>query len=171
MSVLSNSSAAKKWDIEQMIAMQPDLIICSTAMGGYEAISGPDESAGIPVIAVEYDDFSDYLKWFRVFCALNGREDLWESVAMKAYTEVIEVLDKIPDEGAPSVFCMYAGTVCLRAPTPEKRVGGMSADLCGVIFWLPARGRSGVRILLRRSMLRIRMLYWLRGMTERIFPS
>lgn len=132
MSVLSNSSAAKKWDIEQMIAMQPDLIICSTAMGGYETISGPAESAGIPVIAVEYDDFSDYLKWFRVFCALNGREDLWESVAMKAYTEVIEVLDKIPDEGAPSVFCMYAGTETLQADTQETMVGGMIADLGGV---------------------------------------
>ncbi len=132
MTVIANSSAPKNWDIEQVLAMRPDLIICSTAMRGYETISGPAQAAGIPVIAVEYDDFSDYLKWFRVFCALNGREDLWESVGMQTYEEVVEVFEAIPDEGAPTVFCMYVGTETLQADTEETMVGGMVADLGGI---------------------------------------
>ena len=146
MTVISDSSVAKKWDIEQIIAMQPDLIICSTAKGGYETISGPAEAAGIPVIAVDYDDFSDYLKWFRVFCALNGREDLWESVAMKTYEEVSGVLDEIPDEGALSVFCMYAGTETLQADTQETMVGGMIADLGGVNIVESGKGEDRITI-------------------------
>ena len=69
--VLAESSAGKNWNTETIIAFQPDLIICSTAMSGYKTISAPAEAAGIPVVAMSYNDFSDYLKWFKVFCNPN----------------------------------------------------------------------------------------------------
>ena len=79
--VLAESSAGKNWNTETIIAFQPDLIICSTAMSGYKTISAPAEAAGIPVVAMSYNDFSDYLKWFKVFCTLNGQPELWDTVA------------------------------------------------------------------------------------------
>ena len=82
--VLAESSAGKNWSTENIIAFQPDLIICSTAMSGYKTISAPAEAANIPVVAMDYNDFSDYLKWFKVFCNLNGQPELWDSVAMPA---------------------------------------------------------------------------------------
>ena len=39
--VLAESSAGKNWNTETIIAFQPDLIICSTAMSGYKTISAP----------------------------------------------------------------------------------------------------------------------------------
>ena len=71
--VVATSSSGKKWDVESIVALQPDLIICSTAMSGYSTIQAPAEAAGIPVIAMSYNDFSDYLKWFKVFCNLSYR--------------------------------------------------------------------------------------------------
>ena len=43
--VLAESSAGKNWSSENIIAFQPDLIICSTAMSGYKTISAPAERA------------------------------------------------------------------------------------------------------------------------------
>ena len=125
MKVVATSSSGKKWDTETIVALQPELIICSTAMSGYSTIESPAKAAGIPVIAVSYDDFSDYLKWFKVFCNLSGHAELWESVALKALDDVVEVLSEIPDGNAPRVFSMFANASSLEANTSATVVGGM----------------------------------------------
>ncbi len=129
--VVATSSSGKKWDVETILAMKPDLIICSTAMSGYSTIKAPAEAAGVPVIAVSYDDFSDYLKWFKVFCNLTGKPELWESVAMKALDEVVDLLSEIPSEDAPSVFSMFSGSNSLQANTSNTVVGGMITAMNG----------------------------------------
>ena len=123
--VVATSSAGKNWDVETIIEMKPDLIICSTAMSGYSTIQAPAAAAGIPLIAVSYDDFSDYLKWFKVFCNINGQPELWDSIAMKALDEVLDVLLEAPAEDNPTVFSMFSGSNSLQANTSNTVVGGM----------------------------------------------
>lgn len=123
--VTATSSSGKKWDVESIIALQPDLIICSTAMSGYSTIEAPAAAADIPLIAVEYNDFSDYLKWFKVFCNLTGHPELWDSVALKALDQVVAVLESCPTENTPSVFSMFSGADSLQANTSGTVVGGM----------------------------------------------
>lgn len=123
--VVATSSSGKKWDTEKILELQPDLIICSTAMSGYSTIESPAKAANVPVIAVRYNDFSDYLKWFKVFCHLTGHAELWESVAMKALDEVVEVLAEIPAGNGPKVFSMFSGSSSLQANTSSTVVGGM----------------------------------------------
>ncbi len=125
MTVVSTSAVSKKWDIEKIVSLSPDLIICSTAMDGYETIRSAANIADIPVIAAEYNDFSDYLKWFKVFCHLNARADLWESVALTSLDEVTAILSRINTDAAPTVFCMFSGTETLQANTPSTVIGGM----------------------------------------------
>ena len=125
MTVVATSSSGKKWDTEKIMSLNPDLIICSTAMSGYSTIENPAKAADIPVIAVSYNDFSDYLKWFKVFCNLSGNPELWDTVAMKALDDVVEVLCEIPDENAPRVFSMFASASELEANTSSTVVGGM----------------------------------------------
>ena len=125
MTVVATSSSGKKWNTEKILELQPDLLICSTAMSGYSTIVSPAASANVPVIAVDYDDFSDYLKWFKVFCNLTGHTELWESVAMKALDEVVEVLAEIPANNGTKVFSMFSGSKSLQANTSATVVGGM----------------------------------------------
>ncbi len=132
MEILATSSSGSKWSVEKMIAGKPDLIICSTAMSGYKTIAAPAEAAGIPVIAVNYDSFADYLKWYRVFTALLDREDLWESVGLKALEDVTDVLTEIPDGKNPSIFIMFSGSKELQANTSNTVVGGMARSMKAV---------------------------------------
>lgn len=125
MTVVATSSAGKKWDVETIIALQPELIICSTAMSGYKTIESPAAAANIPLLAVEYNDFSDYLKWFKVFCNVSGHADLWDSVAMPALDSVVDVLLTCPTEDTPHVFSMFASGDSLQANTSGTVVGGM----------------------------------------------
>ena len=130
--VLAESSAGKNWSTEDTIAFQPDLIICSTAMSGYKTISAPAEAAGIPVVAMDYNDFSDYLKWFKVFCNLNGHPELWDTVAMPALDKVVDILCRIPEnqENAPKVFAMFSATKDnITANTSGTVLGGMISQM------------------------------------------
>lgn len=130
--VLAETSAGKNWSVESIVAFRPDLIVCSTAMSGYKTIVGPAAAAGIPVIAVDYNDFADYLKWFKVFCHLNDRADLWESVAMNALSEVTEIICRTPEKG-PKVFSMFAAVGdSLSANTSATVIGAMVEQLGGV---------------------------------------
>ncbi|MCM1131521.1 MAG: ABC transporter substrate-binding protein [Roseburia sp.] len=129
--VLATSSSGSKWSTETILASQPDLIICSTAMSGYKTISAPAEAAGIPCVAVLYNDFSDYLKWFKVFSFLNDKKDLWEEVAVKALNDVVEVILETKDLEGPSVFSMFSGTTKFQANTKNTVVGAMIEELGG----------------------------------------
>lgn len=122
---VATSSSGKKWDTETIVALQPDLIICSTAMSGYKTIEAPAEAAGIPVIAMSYNDFSDYLMWFKVFANLTGHTELWEEVALKSLDEVVDVLLACPTENTPRVFSMFSSADNLQANTSGTVVGGM----------------------------------------------
>lgn len=123
--VVAESSSGKKWDTEMIISLQPDLIICSTAMSGYSTIEAPARAAGIPLVAVNYDDFSDYLKWFKVFCNLNNQPELWDRVAMAALDDVVDVLVECPQGEGPTVFSMFSGAESLQANTSNTVVGAM----------------------------------------------
>ena len=94
-------------------------------MSGYKTIEAPAAAAGIPVIAMSYNDFSDYLKWFKVFSNLTGHPELWDEVALKALNEVVDVLLACPTENTPNVFCMFSSADTLQANTSGTVVGGM----------------------------------------------
>lgn len=107
MTVIATSNAASKWSVEEIINFNPDLIFCGLSMKGYGTIGKAAEATNIPVIAVDYNDFSDYLKWFKVFCNINDRADLWETVAMKNLDEVINVILQVPADKAPQIASLF----------------------------------------------------------------
>ncbi len=125
MTVAANSAASKKWDVEKIISLRPSLILCSTAMDGYAVIEAPAAAAGIPVIAVDYENFQDYLKWFKVFCHLNGSPELWDSVAVPVLDEVAEQITALPSDNPPRVFSVFADYNSLQANTSRTVVGEM----------------------------------------------
>ena len=131
--VVSDSNAGSKRDVEAIIAHNPDLIVCSMGMTGYETIGATAEAAGIPVIAIQYDHVQDYLKWFKVFCNLTGHPELWEDVANATAEKIIEVVSKVPaDVEAPRIAVLGVVSGKLRAYGTEAAAGTIVKELGGV---------------------------------------
>ena len=138
---VAESPAAGRWDVERILATRPDLILCTNAMSGYATVDAPARAAGIPVVVMEYHDFSDYLKWFKVCCHLTGHPELWETVAQAALDEVVNTLLACRGESAPTVLCLFTGVDTLRANTENTVPGGMLAAL-GAVNAVPAVGET-----------------------------
>lgn len=131
--VVTESSSGTNWDIEMILANEPDLIVCSTGMKGYSTISGPAQAAGIPVIGINYDAVQDYLKWFKVFCNLNGKPELWDQVAENTAQDIIKIVSSVPDvEKAPTAIVLVLSSDVLKAYTYDSQPGVMMAELGGV---------------------------------------
>lgn len=130
--VVADSNAGSKWDVEAIIAHNPDLIVCSMGMTGYETIGATAEAAGIPVIAIQYDHVQDYLKWFKVFCNLTGHPELWEDVANATAEKIIEVVSQVPtDVEAPKVAALGVVSGSLRAYGTTAAMGTILDELGG----------------------------------------
>ena len=131
--IVTESSSGTNWDVEQIIGGKPDLIICSTGMKGYSTISGPAAAANIPVIGINYDAVQDYLKWFKVFCNLNGQPELWESVAESTANDIIDIVSKVPEvEKAPTAVILVLSSDVLKAYTVDSQPGVILKELGGV---------------------------------------
>ena len=131
--IVSESSSGSEWDIEAIIANNPDLIVCSMGMKGYSSIGATAEAAGIPVIAIQYDHVQDYLKWFKVFCNLSGHPELWDEVANATAEKIIEVVSKVPaDVEAPRVAVLGIVSGKIRAYGTEAAAGTILKELGGI---------------------------------------
>lgn len=129
---IAESSSAKNWDIEMILAEQPDLIVCSTAMSGYSTISGPAEAANIPVIALTYNGVGDYLKWFKVFSSINSTEALWEDKALVTAKDVATTIAKAPKENNPRVLSLLPLSKGASANLDSSNMGAIIKELNGV---------------------------------------
>ncbi|SHJ18899.1 ABC transporter substrate-binding protein [Lutispora thermophila] len=130
---IATSSSGKSWNVEAILAEKPDLIICSTAMSGYSTISKPAEAVNIPVIAITYNGVSDYLKWFKVFCNINEKPELWDSVAAKVANEIANIQLKAKKANKnPKVMALTAGKNGFSALLSNSDTGAIIKDLYGI---------------------------------------
>ena len=131
--VVSDSVSAKKWDVETILADQPDLIIVSMSLSGYSVMGEAALNVGIPVIAIQYDTVQDYLKWFKVFCNLSGHPELWDEVANATAEKVIEIVSKVPsDAKAPRVLTLRINNDVLEAYGNGSQIGSLVKELGGI---------------------------------------
>lgn len=132
--IVTESSSGTGWDVETIIAEKPDLIVVSTGMKGYSTISGPAAAADIPVIGINYDSVQDYLKWFKVFCNLNGQPQLWDEIAETTANKIIKIVSSVPEvEKAPTTVTLVISSDALKAYTYDSQPGVMIDELGGVI--------------------------------------
>ncbi len=131
--VIVDTPTGTNWDVESILAAQPDLIVTSVGLKGYETISGPAQAVGIPVIGIDYDGVQDYLKWFKVFCNLNGHPELWDEAAVVTGQKIIDTVSKVPEDvDAPRAVILTVASGKLVAYTHASQPGVIFADLGGI---------------------------------------
>lgn len=119
-----------KESVEAVTALDPDLVIMREGKQG--AYSESFKTNKIPYIAMEYDSFSDYLKWLRVFTALTGKEDLYKTTGTALLDEIDGIIKKVPAEKSPKVLLMFGTSSSVKAYLSTTAVGEMLKQLKAV---------------------------------------
>ena len=126
-------------NLEEILALQPSLVICSAATSGRGGqasqldLQQPLEAAGVPVAYFEVTVFEDYLRMLATCCGLTGRGDLYHENGVAVADRVRAIIEASRDaaasQDAPTCLLMTTYSGGARVSTSATQTGAMLAAL------------------------------------------
>ena len=115
--------------LEKILSLEPDLVIAASSYTGQREIIPVLQQSGIEVIALDIDLLEDYYRTVRLFTAVTGREDLYESHINKVQKGVDNILAKAPKDKNYKTVILYATAKSVTVRDSNSMVGEMLKDL------------------------------------------
>ena len=120
----------KEPNVESIIALNPDYVIMSADLTSHADIEDNLKSAGIRYGYYRVDTFEDYSFIMSQFCAVTGRDDLFEKNVTAIENQIEEIKKTaFPPENAPKVLLMRAFSTGVRAKGADNTAGIILRDL------------------------------------------
>lgn len=122
--------SVKEPNVEEIIALEPDLVILSSDIANQVDLQDTLETAGLLCAYYRVDTFEDYDFMMEQFCAVTGRDDLYE----KNVTQVADQIEEIKSTAALSstysqVLLIRAFSTGIKAKTDDELAGVILKDL------------------------------------------
>lgn len=128
--VIVTSPSGKNWNVENIIAEKPDLIICAMTSDAYATIENAANTAGIDLIGISFNGVRDYAKWSYIYTSINENKDAFKDVTLKTIEEVSKIIDNVPDsEDKKRVLSLMPTTKSVKGNYTQSDLGTMLNDL------------------------------------------
>ena len=124
--------------VEQIVALEPTLVIMSGASGGRGGSGSQADyadalaDAGVTCAFFKVTTFTDYLRMLRTCCDLTGRDDLYEQAGEDVRTRirgVLEAADVARAGETPTVAVLTTYSGGTRVQNSQTQTGSMLAEL------------------------------------------
>ena len=121
----------KEPNAEEIIALDPDLVILASDIAAQADIRDVLENAGISCAAFQVDTFADYKIMMEQFCGVTGRDDLFEENVTQVEEQIQEVqaTAALSSSTRPSVLLIRAFSTGIKAKTDDELAGVILQDL------------------------------------------
>lgn len=122
--------SVKEPNVEEVIALEPDLVILSSDIANQVDLKDTLENAGLTCAYYRVDTFEDYAFLMEQFCAVTGRDDLYQ----ENVTQVGQQIDQVKEaaaaqESQPNVLLMRAFSTGIKAKTDDELAGVILKEL------------------------------------------
>ena len=120
----------KEPNAEEIIALEPDLVILAQDIAAQTEVKDVLENAGLACALFQVDTFEDYAFMMEQFTAITGREDLYQ----QNVTQVGEQIEQARATAAqgdsqPQVLLIRAFSSGIKAKTDDELAGAILKDL------------------------------------------
>lgn len=115
--------------LEEVIALDPDLVILSSNTSAQLDMIAPLEGAGVEVMALDYSYKEDYFKISKLFAMINDKLDNYENQAKNIRDGIQEIINKIPEEDNPTAIIITSTKSNISVRTANTTLGEMFKDL------------------------------------------
>ncbi|MBK5242038.1 MAG: ABC transporter substrate-binding protein [Clostridium sp.] len=117
-------------NIEEVIALEPDLVILSSDIDTDIKVSEILKKAGIKYAFFKEDVFGDYLNILKNCTEITGRRDLYQKNGLAVKSKIDKVISKVnPANKKPSVLFIRAFSTGAKAKGDDNITGAMLKDL------------------------------------------
>ncbi len=111
----ANVGTYKEPNLEQILQLNPDLVVMSPDISGQRDIEQTLRDANITVMFSTLDSFEDYLVTLNNFTSLNNRQDLYETNGVAVQREIEENISKTSDLETKTGLLLRTSTSMLKA--------------------------------------------------------
>ena len=120
----------KEPNAEEIIALEPDLVLLASDITAQAEIRDVLENAGLACAFFQVDTFADYAFMMEQLCAVTGREDLYEENVTQVGEQIGDVQEKASlSSTRPSVLLIRAFSSGIKAKTDDELAGAILKDL------------------------------------------
>lgn len=115
--------------LEKVLSLEPDVVIVNGNSAHHMELVPSFEENGIKVVALDFVYKEDYFKLARVFTALTGREDLYETNVAQVNADIEKIIADSPTDKNYKVLLIMASGKSITARGTDSYVGEMLKDL------------------------------------------
>ena len=115
--------------LEQMIALNPDLVILSADLPGHVKLYEQLNAAGITAAYFSVEVFEDYLSMLKICTDITGRADLYKQNGESIRERIDEIITRTKDKPSPKVLLLRASSGKVEARNSETMAGKMLRDM------------------------------------------
>ena len=120
----------KEPNAEEIIALEPDLVILAQDIAAQTEARDVLENAGLACASFQVDTFEDYAFMMEQFTAITGREDLYQQNVTQVGEQIGDVQEKASlSSTRPSVLLIRAFSSGIKAKTDDELAGAILKDL------------------------------------------
>lgn len=120
----------KEPNAEEIIALEPDLVLLASDITTQADIRDVLENAGLACAFFQVDTFADYAFMMEQLCAVTGREDLYEENVTQAGQQIEEAqANAALSSTRPNVLLIRAFSTGIKAKTDDELAGAILKDL------------------------------------------
>ena len=120
----------KELNAEEIIALEPDLVLLASDITAQADIRDVLENAGLACAFFQVDTFADYAFMMEQLCAVTGREDLYEENVTQVGQQIEEAqANAALSSTRPNVLLIRAFSTGIKAKTDDELAGAILKDL------------------------------------------
>lgn len=120
----------KEPNAEEIIALEPDLVLLASDITAQADIRDVLENAGLACAFFQVDTFADYAFMMEQLCAVTGREDLYQENVTQVGQQIEEAQAKAAlSSTRPNVLLIRAFSTGIKAKTDDELAGAILKDL------------------------------------------
>lgn len=120
----------KEPNTEEIIALDPDLVLLSSDIVPQREVQDVLENAGLACAYFRVDTFDDYDSMMREFCGVTGRDDLYEENVTRVRAQIEAVQEAFARRDfSPTVLLIRAFSSGIKAKTDDELAGAILKDL------------------------------------------
>lgn len=113
----------KSIDLEKLTALSPDYVILSADLSAHSQLASSLDALGIAYGYYRVDTFADYKAMMAQFCAVNGRDDLFQTNVLEVEQNIESILSRIPADCEQSVLLLRAYSTGIKAKSDDNLAG------------------------------------------------
>ncbi|PYG84858.1 iron complex transport system substrate-binding protein [Ruminiclostridium sufflavum DSM 19573] len=116
--------------LEQIIALEPDLVLLSKSISAHVKLYDQLKAAGITTAYFDVEVFGEYLDMLKICTDITGRRDLYESNGIAVKSRIDKVISKANRAAShPRVLFVRVNSTSATARNSDTMAGAMLKDL------------------------------------------